>query len=204
MLGIIDYGSGNLFAFQNIYKALGLPHIVVRSPKDLKLCSHIILPGVGDYDETLELLSRNGYIEILNKLVVNEGRFFLGVCVGMQILGSTSEEGSLAGLGWIKGSVKKIPGEGKSGLVRLPHMGWNSLNILRESRLVKALDLAEGAYFLHNYEFISDDPSCVIGVTDYSKKIISIINKDNIYGIQFHPEKSHFNGVQLLKNFAEM
>jgi imidazole glycerol-phosphate synthase subunit HisH len=204
MLGIVDYGSGNLFAFQSIYKLLGVPHMFIRSREHFDLCSHIVLPGVGDYDETLRLLSENGFMEILHKCVLQERKFFLGVCVGMQILGSRSEEGSLPGLNWISGSVSKISAEGGEGLVRLPHMGWNSLNLIRQSKLMDGIDLDKGAYFLHNYEFIADDPECVISTVDYSKKITSIINKDNMYGVQFHPEKSLSNGVLLLKNFADL
>ena len=204
MLGIVDYGSGNLFAFQSIYKLLGVPHMFIRSREHFDLCSHIVLPGVGDYDETLRLLSENGFMEILHKCVLQERKFFLGVCVGMQILGSRSEEGSLPGLNWISGSVSKISAEGGEGLVRLPHMGWNSLNLIRQSKLMDGIDLDKGAYFLHNYEFIADDPECVISTVDYSKKITSIINKDNMYGVQFRPEKSLSNGVLLLKNFADL
>jgi len=204
MLGIIDFGSGNLFAFQSIYKLLGVPHMFIRSREHFDLCSHIVLPGVGDYDETLKLLDENGFLDILNIYVLPEKKFFLGVCVGMQILGSRSEEGSRPGLNWIPGSVSKIPSEGEEGLVRLPHMGWNSLNVIRQSKLIDGIDLEKGAYFLHNYEFITDDPECVISTADYSKKITSIVNKGNVYGVQFHPEKSHSNGIRLLENFSKL
>ena len=162
------------------------------------------MPGVGDYDETLSLLSRNGFIDMLSQNVLGGGKLFLGVCVGMQILGTSSAEGTLRGLNWIPGRVDKIPSESAGELVRLPHMGWNSLRLMRQSNLVDGLDLTKGAYFLHNYEFLADDPECVIGTTAYSKEITSIINKQNIYGVQFHPEKSHSNGVKLLENFSKL
>ena len=202
MLGIIDYGSGNIFAFQSIYKGLNVPHIIIESEEDFSTCSHIILPGVGDYDETLRLLANKGYIELLENYVIKEGRYFLGVCVGMQILGTKSEEGNLPGLDWIPGNIQEIRPEQNN--VRLPHMGWNSLSITKDSQLIKGINNEEGAYFLHNYEFLPNDKEVIIAKAEYGKEIASIINKDNIFGVQFHPEKSLDNGTRLLKNFSNL
>lgn len=204
MLGIMDYGSGNLYAFESIYKQLSTPFRFIRSVEDFDECSHIILPGVGDYDETLRLLNNKGFVEKLNQWITNESNFFLGVCVGMQILGSFSEEGSQRGFNWIPGEIKKIPDRHDGSHVRLPHMGWNSLKIVKETGLFSNVDLEVGAYFLHNYEFVAQDSKSVVCTTDYFKKITSVVNKGNIYGIQFHPEKSLKNGVTVLNNFANL
>ncbi|MDA9112781.1 imidazole glycerol phosphate synthase subunit HisH [Gammaproteobacteria bacterium] len=202
MLGIIDYGSGNIFAFQSIYKGLNVPHIIIDSEEDFSVCSHIILPGVGDYDETLRLLAKKGYIELLEKYVIEEGRYFLGVCVGMQILGTKSEEGNLPGLNWIPGNIQAIRPEENN--IRLPHMGWNSLSVVKDSQLIEGINNEEGAYFLHNYEFKPNDKGVIIANAEYGKDIVSVINIDNIFGVQFHPEKSLNNGTRLLKNFSNL
>ena len=202
MLGIIDYGSGNIFAFQSIYKGLNIPHIIIKSKEDFNACSHIILPGVGDYDETLRLLANKGYTELLEKHVLIEGKFFLGICVGMQVLGTNSEEGSLPGLNWIPGNVQIIRSEIDN--LRLPHMGWNSLSMNKDSELIKGINSEDGAYFLHNYEFLPKDKEVIIASAEYGKAITSIIHKDNIFGVQFHPEKSLDNGTMLLKNFSNL
>lgn len=202
MLGIIDYGSGNIYSFQNIFNSLDIQHLIIKSSDDVSKCSHIILPGVGDFDETIGLLQAKGYIESLEEHILKKGSYFLGVCVGMQILGDSSEEGILDGLGWIPGKVKKIKKTNKN--IRLPHMGWNSLSINNHSPLTYDIDIDAGAYFLHNYEFIPELNDCIIATSDYGKPIASIINKNNIFGVQFHPEKSHDNGVKLLKNFSQL
>ena len=200
MISIIDYGLGNVKAFSNIYKSLDIQHKIIKKIDDLHNSSKIILPGVGSFDWAIKKLEDSGFKEILNDLVLNKKIPFLGICVGMQLISDRSEEGSLNGLGWIKGKVKKIPLDDNSIIV--PHMGWNNVE-LEKNILFKGID-NPNFYFLHSYFFDPLNTDSIIGTTYYGKRFASIINTDNIFGIQFHPEKSHENGIRILKNFAKL
>ena len=203
MIAILDYGFGNVRAFSNIYRELNIAHVVTADPADLGRADKVILPGVGAFDHAMERLHASGLTGPLTACVIDERKPVLGVCVGMQMLARSSEEGTAAGLGWIDGVVEKIrfPG-GETG--QLPHMGWNTIRSCGDNPLLAGLDGAFGFYFLHSYRFRCDNSGDVIARADYAGEFTCAVNHGNVYGAQFHPEKSHHNGVRLLKNFAEL
>lgn len=201
MIGIIDYGLGNVFAFGNVYKRLDIPFKVIKNTNDLDNVSKLILPGVGAFDEAITRLRNSGLLESIENLVFKQNIPVLGICVGMQILANRSEEGKLKGLGWIPGEVKKF--NSKDGFP-LPHMGWNELIIEKKNNLFKNLDNNSRFYFLHSYCFNPLKPEHVLGMTKYCDEFVSVVNEKNIFGVQFHPEKSHANGITILKNFWKL
>lgn len=204
MITILDYGSGNLNAIKNIYERLNI-HFEFANTKDrIEKADHIILPGVGAFDETISTLQDKGFIEVLNRKVFEDKTPILGICVGMQMLADSSEEGTLNGLGWIHGKVKKFDKNIIPGKPKIPHLGWNSIEITRDCPLFKNIEPAVGFYFVHSYYYDCSDETNVICMTQYGNSFHSAVNYDNIYGVQFHPEKSHDNGIQLLKNFADL
>jgi glutamine amidotransferase len=204
MIKIVDYGSGNINAIANIYKRLDKPASIARRPEDLVGASKIILPGVGAFDHVVKCLDASGMRTVLSRLVVEEKKPILGICVGMQILGTSSEEGSLRGLGWINGQVKKIDVSHFTHEPRLPHMGWNDVTPLRRDPLFVGLENEPRFYFLHSYYFECANEADVLAVTDYGGTFSSAVNSLNVFGVQFHPEKSHQWGIQVLKNFSEL
>ncbi len=202
MIKIIDYGLGNVLAFLNVYKRLGIPIEVARTEADLAEASRIILPGVGSFDHAMDLLNRSGMRPRLNELVMAERTPVLGICVGMQMLAERSEEGQSPGLGWISGVVRKFKAPATR-VLRLPHMGWNDVNPTKDTPLFNGLTSEARFYFLHSYFFECKDPGAVLAEADYGSSFACAVNTDNIYGVQFHPEKSHQFGERLLKNFSE-
>jgi len=204
MITIIDYGSGNIRAIANIYERLRVEYKIAQGPEQVIDAQKIFLPGVGSFDETIEKLDRIGFREVLDKEVLDNNVPILGICVGMQILADRSEEGSLPGLGYIKGEVKKIDESLLLTKPKLPHLGWNAIHVQRENALLNAIDPVKGFYFLHTYYFDCADQVDVLTTTKYGATFASSINRDNVYGVQFHPEKSHQNGVDLLNNFAKL
>lgn len=202
MIAIIDYGTGNIKAFVNIFKSLNIACVIANKPEHLQQVKKIILPGVGAFDHAMTKLNESGMRPTLDDLVLNQNIPVLGVCVGLQILGKTSEEGSLNGLGWINGHVKKFSFD-KNLNLPLPHMGWNSLIINKNTPLTEGLPNQPRFYFLHSYYMDCDAESCV-AKTHYGYDFPSIIHHKNIYGIQPHPEKSHENGVKILENFCAL
>ena len=203
MIAIIDYGLGNVKAFANVYYKLNIPAAIVKKADDLKNATKVILPGVGAFDQALRLLDKSGIRSLLDELVIHRHVPVLGVCVGMQILGNASEEGHLPGLGWINGEVKKFHSSVTHPL-HVPHMGWNNVNPIVKDGLLRGLDSESLFYFLHSYYFHCKRNQDIIAVTEYGEQFACAVNSDNIFGVQFHPEKSHQRGIQLLKNFAEL
>ena len=201
MIGIVDYGSGNVEAIATIYKNLNIPCKVISNPTELEQVEKLILPGVGAFDATMQQLLDSGLKAILDKIVLEERKPVLGICVGMQIMAENSEEGKLDGLGWIPGKVKKIDVSNFSQKPHLPHMGWNSV-VPKEHRIFHDIDNNLGFYFVHSYYFECSNSENVLGTTVYGGTFSSAVHRKNIYGMQFHPEKSHSNGINLLKNFA--
>lgn len=201
MIAIINYGLGNIKALANVYKNLNIPHKIISQTDDLKDATKIILPGVGAFDYALELLQKSGLREPLNELVLQQKLPVLGICVGMQIMVLTSEEGVLPGLAWIDGVVKKFD---SSINLPLPHMGWNNVKPVGDNKLFKNIETGSRFYFLHSYYLQCQDKRDVAAETDYGGPFTCAVNAENIYGVQFHPEKSHQNGIQLLKNFANL
>lgn len=206
MIGILNYGLGNIGAFANVFTRLHIPLTIVTQPSDLDHVSKVILPGVGAFDHAMDKLNRSGLRPKLSELVLGRGISVLGICVGMQMLADSSEEGVLPGLGWIPGRVTKL----KAGLpesgVRLPHMGWNDINLSDAGASAPLFqDLQEGSrfYFLHSYYFAAEHHQDVLATVEYGPSLTAAVGKNNVFGVQFHPEKSHRFGVRLLQNFAD-
>lgn len=204
MITIINYGSGNIQALVNIYKSLNIPHTVADNAGQLDSAQKLILPGVGAFDVTMQRLAASGVKKKLDELVLEKKIPVLGICVGMQILANESEEGRLPGLGYIQGKVKKIDTSKLQRKPHLPHMGWNSVSPATEHPLFENIDHKRGFYFLHSYFFSCLHPENVLCFTEYGERFASGVYFENIFGLQFHPEKSHMNGIQILKNFANL
>jgi len=204
VISIFDYGIGNIQAIANIYKRLNIPVRIARTAEELCRAERVILPGVGSFDWAMARLNSSGMRGVLDNLVLSKGRPVLGICVGMQMMAKRSDEGSLEGLGWIDAEVKKFDRATPSHRAYLPHMGWNDVEPRNQGGLFKDIGGTGRFYFLHSYYFAPKDQNMVYAVTDYCKPFASSICAGNIYGVQFHPEKSHQWGIQLLKNFAEM
>lgn len=204
MIRIVDYGLGNILAFLNVYKRLNIPAAVAHNADELTGATRLILPGVGSFDHAMELLQQSGMREALDDLVLNRGVPVLGVCVGMQIMASRSEEGVLPGLGWIRASVRKLHGTPGKPPLRLPHMGWNDVMPLASSGLFAGLEQGARFYFLHSYYFDCESSGTALAETDYGMRFVCAVHSRNIHGVQFHPEKSHQYGTRLLQNFSEV
>lgn len=203
MLTLVNYGLGNLQAFHHIYTRLNLPVTIAAKPEELLKAEKIILPGVGAFDWAMTRLNNSGLRDILDKLVLEQGVPVLGVCVGMQMMANHSEEGVLPGLGWIDSIVKRFDVANLTQKMYLPHMGWNDVSPVRESNLFAGM-ISPRFYFLHSYYFEPGQASQTLAITHYGNDFTSAASKGHIYGVQFHPEKSHHWGIQLLKNFAAL
>jgi glutamine amidotransferase len=204
MITVVDYGLGNIQAIANIYKRLGIPAKMARTADDLDDSSRIVLPGVGAFDWAMDRLNQSGMRKRLDELVLNERRPVVGICVGMQMMAKRSDEGVLEGLGWIDADVKLFDASKFVDRTHLPHMGWNDAVPRSSQCLFRGLDRGARFYFLHSYYFSARREEDVLAVTDYGGPYASSVRRDNVYGVQFHPEKSHQWGIQLLKNFAEL
>jgi imidazole glycerol-phosphate synthase subunit HisH len=203
MISIIDYGLGNIRAFENIYRRLGVPVQVVKTAAELQAATKIILPGVGAFDWAIECLNKSGMTKTLNDLVLEKKVPVLGVCVGMQIMAKSSEEGELAGLGWIDAEVKRFDESKFMQHAVLPHMGWNQVATHNDCRLFSGINNLD-YYFLHSYYLMPSGAVKIVGTSNYNISFASAIEADNILATQFHPEKSLKAGSKLLKNFAEL
>ena len=204
MIAIIDYGLGNVLAFENIYRRLNIPVSVARTADDLLTATKLILPGVGAFDHAMKQLNSSGMRNSIEDLVLHKKMPILGICVGMQMLANSSDEGVLFGLGWINAAVKKFDYLKMPDGISLPHMGWNDVKPMTESLLFGGNLTASRFYFLHSYYLDCRHQSNILATTDYGAPFSSAVFQNNIYGVQFHPEKSHHFGIQLLKNFADL
>lgn len=207
MIGLVDYGSGNIQAIANIYSRLSLPTMIVRTADDLGAATHIVLPGVGAFDQTMGHLEESGLREALTERVVGQGMPFLGICVGMQLLAKRSDEGVRPGLGWIDAEVRRFEHARFASLeqrTHLPHMGWNDVALVHPHPLFAGLETDASFYFLHSYYMQCARREDVLAEADYGGAFSCAVQSGNIHGVQFHPEKSHQGGIRLLKNFAEL
>ena len=204
MISIVDYGLGNIQAFLNVYKRLNFEAKTATTAAGLEGATKVILPGVGAFDHAMERLDESGMRGVLDDLVLRERVPVLGVCVGMQILARASDEGTLPGLGWIDGRVRSFDSLEAPGAVQLPHMGWNDVKPMPGNRLFEQLESDARFYFLHSYYFECERQDDVAAIARYGKDFSCAVNAANIYGVQFHPEKSHHFGTRLLQNFAEL
>ena len=204
MIGVIDYGLGNINAIFTVYKNLNIPVKIASTSSDLGNVRKLILPGVGSFDYAMEKLNKSGMRNTLDNLVQSDKIVILGICVGMQMLAKSSEEGNLPGLGWLNAEVKMFNKYVDNYELLIPHMGWNNITPKKESPLLTGLDNNSYFYFLHSYYFEAHDNTNIVSTTKYGFDFVSTINNENIYGVQFHPEKSHKSGIQLLINFSEL
>lgn len=204
MIAIVDYGLGNISAFSNMYKRMNIHAQVAKNANDLVKATKLIIPGVGAFDHAMKLLEDSGMRPTLDDLVVNHKMPVLGICVGMQILASTSDEGRLPGLGWIPGEVKAFRSDPRTKGLALPHMGWNDVHPAASSRLFEELETDARFYFLHSFYFECASAEHSAATTGYGIDFSCAVRAGNVFGVQFHPEKSHHYGAQLLKNFADL
>ena len=200
MIGVISYGLGNTDAIINILREMGENHLLINNPNQLdKNINRIILPGVGSFDYAIELLKKKNFTEAIKNFVKSQNNYLLGICLGMQILANESDEGIKSGLGLIPGKIKKF-----KNIKIIPHVGWNNIKISNSSNLLLNIDDNSRFYFLHSYYFDLDSRENEVASSFYFNNFSSVVMNKNIFGVQFHPEKSHDFGKKLIKNFANL
>ena len=204
MITLIDYGVGNIFAFQNVYKRLNIPTKLAKTKEELTDAKKLILPGVGSFDYAMAQLNASGMREKLDELVLEKQVPVIGICVGMQMMGNRSDEGKLEGLKWIDSEILKFDENLIQQRTKLPHMGWNDVAPINNHPLFIGLEKEAIFYFLHSFYFKCKNETESIAISNYGLSFSSAVHKKNIYGIQFHPEKSHQYGEKLLYNFANI
>ena len=204
---IVDYNSGNISSVINSFKEVAKDKVNIKVTSDLndiKSSDKVVLPGQGSFKSCVDALNNiNGLVDILNEFAVNNKKPLLGICVGLQMFADIGyEETETKGLGWIAGKVSKI--DNQNGKYKLPHIGWNQINIVKDSKIFKEIENNSHMYFVHSYEFIPNDNSVTVATTDYSSNIVCAIEKENIFGTQFHPEKSDKIGLKIIDNFINL
>jgi imidazole glycerol-phosphate synthase subunit HisH len=204
---IVDYKSGNISSVINSFKEVAKNKINIEVTSDLnkiKSSDKIVLPGQGSFKSCVGALNGiNGLVEILNEFAINHKKPLLGICVGLQMFADIGyEESETKGLGWISGKVSKI--DNQNGKYKLPHIGWNQINMIKDSKIFKDIENNSHMYFVHSYEFIPEDKNVISATTDYSSNIVCSVEKENIFGTQFHPEKSDKIGLNLIQNFLNL
>lgn len=204
MITIINYGLGNIKAIQNVFNKISVPSRVVSNINELDGAEKIVLPGVGAFDYAMQKLKNSGMHDKLNELVLEQEVPVIGICVGMQMMAKSSDEGKLEGLGWIDANVKKFDETKLDNKIQLPHMGWNDVNPSKINSLFIGLEKNARFYFLHSYYISCNQNEQALATSEYPEKFVCAVNHKNIYGVQFHPEKSHQFGVTLLHNFAKL
>ena len=206
MIVILDYGMGNLGSHLNMIRKIGYSNVIASSRiKDLENAKKIIIPGVGAFDSGMTSLSNLGLIEILNYKVLEEKIPVLGICLGMQLFAISSDEGENNGLSWIDSKVVRFNLKEEKNPLKIPHMGWNTIALKKKTMLFNGMENTENRfYFVHSFHMIFDCDNYIIATSNYGYDFPAVIQKDNIFGTQFHPEKSHKFGMQLYKNFLEV
>lgn len=203
MITIVDYGLGNLGSVENMLRHIGVPVQRSGDPEVVRSATRLVLPGVGAFDRGMRNLRESALQEALTEAVRMRGAPLLGICLGMQLLTDRSEEGALPGLGWIPGAALRFQPMDATGM-KVPHMGWNTVHVVNRSPLVADLPAESRFYFVHSYYVHSEDPRHVVLTTRYGREFASGVARDNVYGVQFHPEKSHRFGMRLLEAFARI
>ena len=204
---IVDYKSGNISSVINSFNEVAQKKVKIEVTSNLKkieLSDKVVLPGQGSFKSCIDSLNKiEGLVETLNEFAIHNKKPILGICVGLQMFADIGyEETETKGLGWISGKVKKI--DNKDGKYKLPHIGWNEINIVKDSKILKDIKNKSHMYFVHSYEFMPYDKNTVSTIIDYSTKIVSSVEKDNLFGTQFHPEKSDKLGLKLINNFLSL
>lgn len=202
MIIIVDYGMGNLRSVSKAFERINVRAEVSNDVEHILKAEKIVLPGVGHFKKGIESLIKTGLAEVLNRKVIQEKVPILGICLGMQLMTDFSEEGNVPGFGWIKAKTNKFTFS-TNGL-KIPHIGWNSISIKKENKLLAGLNEEDLFYFVHSYFVSCENGEDILSETNYGNDFVSAISKDNIYGCQFHPEKSHDAGLHLLRNFANL
>lgn len=200
MIAILDYGMGNLKSIYNMFKKIGIDSVITSDIEVIRNADKYLLPGVGSFDFGIKNLKKSSFFTVLEKEVLEHNKPILGVCLGMQLLTNSSEEGTVKGLGWIDAETKKFDLEDKS--LSVPHMGWNSVRPIVANGIFEELE-ENRFYFVHSYYVACKNDENILATSNYGKIFTCGIVKDNIYGVQFHPEKSHKFGMKLLKNFGD-
>ena len=204
---IVDYNSGNISSVINSFKEVAQDKVNIEVSSDLnkiKSSDKVVLPGQGSFKSCVDALNKiDGLTETLNEFAITNKKPLLGICVGLQMFADVGyEETETKGLGWISGKVSKI--DNQNGKFKLPHIGWNQINIVKESKIFQNIENSSHMYFVHSYEFIPNDKSVTVATTDYSSNIVCAVEKENIFGTQFHPEKSDKLGLKIIKNFINL
>ncbi len=199
---IVEYGTGNPLSVLNMLNKIGVNASISNDPAEIISASKLILPGVGAFDPGMKKLTESGLLPIISEIVLIKKRPILGICLGMQLMCKRSDEGDLPGLGWIDAEVIKFNSDDNRNF-RVPHMGWNLIENKKNSNLFNLSDRGNKYYFVHSYYVRCNDSTDILTETNYGGMFVSSFQKDNIFGVQFHPEKSHKFGLQLLKNFVE-
>ena len=204
---IVDYNSGNISSVINSFTKVAKDKVKLEVTSDLnkiKSSDKVVLPGQGSFKSCVDALNNiNGLVDTLNEFAINNKKPLLGICVGLQMFADVGfEETETKGLGWISGKVSKI--DNQNGKYKLPHIGWNQINIVKESKIFKDIENNSHMYFVHSYEFIPNDNSVTAATTDYASNIVCAVEKENIFGTQFHPEKSDKLGLKIINNFINL
>ena len=204
---IVDYKSGNISSVINSFKEVAKDKVKIEVTSDInkiKMSDKVVLPGQGSFKSCVDGLKNiNGLVDTLNEFAINKKKPLLGICVGLQMFADFGyEETETKGLGWIPGKVSKI--DNQNGKYKLPHIGWNQINIVKESKIFKDIENNSHMYFVHSYEFIPEDRNVVSATTNYSSNVVCSVEKENIFGTQFHPEKSDKVGLKIINNFINL
>ena len=206
-IAIVDYKSGNISSVINSFNEVAKDKVKIEVTSDIKKIKSsdkVVLPGQGSFKSCVDGLKNiSGLVETLNEFTINHKKPILGICVGLQMFADTGyEEIETKGLGWIAGKVSKI--DNQNGKYKLPHIGWNQINIVKNSKIFKDIENSSHMYFVHSYEFIPEDKNVISATTDYSSNVVCAVEKENIFGTQFHPEKSDKIGLQIINNFIKL
>ena len=204
---IVDYNSGNVSSVVNSFEEVAKSKVNIEVTSDLskiKFSDKVVLPGQGSFKSCIDALNNiNGLVDTLNEFVIINKKPLLGICVGLQMFADIGyEEIETKGLGWISGKVSKI--DNQNGKFKLPHIGWNEINILKHSKIFKNIENNSHMYFVHSYEFVPEDKNVITATTDYSSNIVCSVEEENIFGTQFHPEKSYKIGLKIIENFIKI